>query len=197
MATDIVMSEANYAPLLAKIEAEIVNTDEAAAADQIPLTDSQIRSALNRVGLLARGARPEIPAGSPRDRLLSDLTRRLIEARQEFRIQIVGKDDHLPVPVEMWLNALGSVMESIRRHGGQPGSRAYLEFARDFVRNRLRIPPPAPPTPPEPAKVAKPRKPRAAKATLPEPEPAPPAAEEVKPAKAKAPTKRTRAPKKS
>lgn len=192
MATDIVMSEANYAPLLAKIESEIVNTDEAAAAEGIPLTDSQVRSALNRVGLLARGGRPEIPKGSPRDRLLADLTARLIEARKEFRIQIVDQDDHLPVPVEMWLNALGSVMDSIRHHGGTPGSRGYLEFVREFVRQRLKIPPPAPPAPPEVPKTAKPRKPRAPKAAAPEPPPAP--AEPAKPAKA--PAKRTRAPKK-
>lgn len=137
MATNIHMSEANYAPLLAKIEIEIVKTDQAAEAEDISLTDSQVRSALHRAGLMARGSQPEIEKETPRDKHLSALITRLAEARREFRIQIVQQDDHLPVPVEMWVNALKTIQDSIRTRTGEPGSRAYLEFARVFVQERL------------------------------------------------------------
>lgn len=141
MDTDIVMSEANYAPLLAQIEIAIARTDKAAEAEGVSLTDSQVRSALHRAGLLVRGGSPVIERETARDRQLAGLSEALVEARKEFRVELLGEKagQSIPVPVDMWINALRQIQHSIRVRGGEAGTRAYLEFVRKFVAEKLKV----------------------------------------------------------
>lgn len=141
MGKNIFMSESNYAPLLAKIEITIAATDVEAEKEGIVLTDSQVRSTVNKAALATRGSSPDIELDSPRAKLLGQLAAKLVEARREFQVQVVDKDKEgaLPVPAQMWINALQTVMDSIRTRTGDTGSRAYLDFVREFVRERLKV----------------------------------------------------------
>lgn len=141
MGKNIFMSESNYAPLLAKIEITIAATDVEAEKEGIVLTDSQVRSTVNKAALATRGSSPDIELDSPRAKLLGQLAAKLVEARREFHVQVVDKDKEgaLPVPAQMWINALQTVMDSIRTRTGDTGSRAYLDFVREFVRERLKV----------------------------------------------------------
>lgn len=120
-------------------------TDRQAKAEGVALTDSAMRSLLVRAINEARGKPAKTAPSSARDRGLADTLRRLAEVRASLRV-VVGEEagepigsEGDPLPTAEWIHALQAVKESCEaRTGGEPGSRGYLDFLTDFLRDAMK-----------------------------------------------------------
>jgi hypothetical protein len=127
-------------PVLQVIETAIVNADRVGRAGGIALTDSQVRSILNKVRKTAEGGNPQIPSGSARDDLLAALYKDLIKVPELCAMEVYedGGDPSTPptkepMPVTAWVAALRKVEASVMTHSSGSGSREYLTFIGQFV----------------------------------------------------------------
>lgn len=130
MNTAHIKSDSLYTPIIFAIESRIVAADKEAKAEGISLTDSQVRSVLNRVRKSA--AVPDPGAGARRDQILADLQGDLAY----FGTHVSFEDEageRIPVSTQEWHLCLRTVEDSIRVRSLGPGSRGYLEFITDFV----------------------------------------------------------------
>jgi hypothetical protein len=109
------MKDPFYAQLMFVIECAICKADEAAQKKGVRLTDSNIKSALNK----ARRMMPE--------KVIAPVES--LERREDFvegRIAGVSPGD--------WGKAISAVEASLKvRRRDEPGSRDYLDFVRRFV----------------------------------------------------------------
>ncbi|MES2568585.1 MAG: hypothetical protein V4710_00855 [Verrucomicrobiota bacterium] len=135
MKTTNVFQDPFYVPILLQIERRIAKADEEARAEGIVLTDSSVRSTLNKVRKHAMEGKGMAPvAGSPRDGLLAALYESLVELRSALAVTSTGEETE-DLPLNDWVLALRSIEESIRTRGTGPGCRDYLEFIGPFVRS--------------------------------------------------------------
>ena len=135
------MQDPFYAGLLLQIESRICQTDTDATEAGMPLTDSQVRSAVVKARKMAEGGQPAIAGETPRDLILRDLAQmlsRVPDFLQEARTNAEGQTVRKPIDIKDWIKALETVLDSMKtRKVDQPGSRAYLDFAREFVAEAL------------------------------------------------------------
>ncbi|MEI6351576.1 MAG: hypothetical protein WCP06_10790 [Verrucomicrobiota bacterium] len=128
------MKDPFYAQLMFVIESVICKADKSAAENGVRLTDSAIKSALNK----ARHMTPEkiiepIISIVKREDLIEELAR-CIAGNREL-LEIDGPEgEGMDVTRAHWDNAISAVEASLktRNHGG-PGSRDYLDFIHSFV----------------------------------------------------------------
>ena len=132
MNTNDIMKDPFYQPVLFQIESRILDCAYAAEAAGIPVNDSQIRTILNKVRKSSEGGKPQIPNASPRDQMLAQLHRDLLQVRVDMKE--LGSDLQVEaLSTREWTFCLRTVEESIQRHSTGPGSQGYLTFLEGFI----------------------------------------------------------------
>ncbi len=133
------MQDPFYAQILFAIERRIQLADVAAAKHGLACTDSIVRSALVQAANTAKGRPPApVPATAPaKERLPAELTAAILLARADLQIVEPAADGSTvvkPLPTGQWVDSLQAVRESCAIRGdGKPGSRAYLDYLREFM----------------------------------------------------------------
>ena len=133
------MTNPFYAAIMYSIESRIHAADQLVTTRGLALTDSQVRSALVRTINTAKGRPPAPvpPSAAEKERLPADLAIRIGAARSDVAVEDPQPDGSViekPLPTADWLKALLAVRESCELRGdGRPGSRAYLDFLKDFI----------------------------------------------------------------
>ena len=133
------MQDPFFAQILFAIERRIQLADVAAAKRGGVFTDSLVRSALVQAANTAKGRPPApVPATAPaKERLPSELAAEILLARNDLQVVETGADGTdtvVPLPTSQWVDSLQAVRESCAIRGdGQPGSRAYLDYLREFM----------------------------------------------------------------
>jgi hypothetical protein len=121
-----------FQAILFQMESRIVRADNKASQEGITLNDSQIKSALVKAAALTKGKKPKIEGENPRDVILAGLIHDLAHRQEKVGDDEDGETN--PIPARDWFIALEQVRDSVkRRSGGASGSRAYLEFIKDFI----------------------------------------------------------------
>lgn len=132
-----------YAELVYTVERTILQADRSAKAASIRLTDSQIRSALNKARKVVAGESPSIPTETPREELLAGLIENIVALRSGLAIRPAHEGAAEPIePADERAMIAGVVTNTIEtvetlvanRESDTPGSRDYLEFLSSFVR---------------------------------------------------------------
>jgi hypothetical protein len=132
MNTTDLMRDPFYAPILFQIERRILAAHRNAKSHGIDLTDSQVRSILNKVRKSSAGSTPQMATTSPRDRILAELYQQLLHAKSCIAVAS-GEGSPQEMPTGDWLLSLRTVEDSIRLRTTGPGSRAYLTFLEGFL----------------------------------------------------------------
>lgn len=121
------MRDPFYAGLMYFLESGICDLDRRAKEAGITLADSQIQSALVKLEKVLQGKNPGIPQESPRDRLLAEW----IEDNRQPPVEA----HKAPVSTGDRILAVLAVLDSLKLRRSQlPGSRNYLDFLQDFIR---------------------------------------------------------------
>jgi hypothetical protein len=140
------MRDSRYSGILFEIEGKLHEADRLAGARGLTLTDSNIRSLLVRAINEAKGkvAKSAETAVSDKDRFLAEALQQLAAVNSaivEEWEQSDGSFERRPLPAVDWIASLEAINDSCAvRPGREPGSRGYLEFLRDFIKNAARSP---------------------------------------------------------
>jgi len=135
------MRDPRYSMILLQIERTLHDADRLAATRGVPLTDSNIRSLLIRASNEAKGktVKSTETAPSEKDRFLAETQRQLAAVRTaivEARDGPDGLSELGPLSASDWIASLEAIKDSCAiRTGRETGSRGYLEFLRDFLKN--------------------------------------------------------------
>ena len=135
------MRDPRYSGILLEIERKLHEADCLAVARGLTLTDSNIRSLLIRAINDAKGkvAKSAENAASDKDRFLAEALQQLAAVRVaivEERDQPDGSVQRRLLPAADWIASLEAIKDSCAvRTGRKPGSRDYLEFLRDFLKD--------------------------------------------------------------
>jgi len=136
MNTTDIMKDPSFTPILFEIERRILACVHAAKADGIEMSDSQIRSTLNKVRKTSEGGKPQIPDTSPSEKALVGLHGDILRVR-ERAMSIDNGGNREPLPTKVWTLCIRTIEESIQRHSTGPGSQAYQVFLEGFIRKGL------------------------------------------------------------
>jgi len=130
------MKDPFYAQLMFVIESAICKADEAAQKKGVRLTDSNIKSALNK----ARRMMPEkviapVESLDRREDFVEELARSIAANREVLLEETEGAEGRIAgVSPGDWSKAISAVEASLKvRRRDEPGSRDYLDFVRRFV----------------------------------------------------------------
>ncbi|RYD81929.1 MAG: hypothetical protein EOP84_10230 [Verrucomicrobiaceae bacterium] len=130
MNTTNLMNDPFYVPILFAIERRIGDADAEAKQEGISLTDSQVRSVLNRVRKSTNV--PDLTAGTRRDQILAKLQKDLGELGPSlYEESILGSQ--FPLSTTDWHLSLRCVEDSIKLRSSGSGSRQYLDYVGDFL----------------------------------------------------------------
>lgn len=131
------MKDPFYAQLVYCIESAISEADKHARSMEIRLTDSNIKSALNK----ARKFKPEPPETNEppqsdlrtKDEVIAELIRSL--AGLHTLLESEGEEgDVAPVSEADVKKGIAAVEASLKIHKSpEPGSRYYLDYVKDFL----------------------------------------------------------------
>ena len=131
------MKDPFYAGLLFQIEQMICQADDEAKRKGMELTDSQVRSAIIKAQKKAQGEDPNIPVTNEREQILAALIDSICQAPYQIMEQTLaddGTEEHQPLAISYWVNALETVQDSIKtRKRNVPGSRDYLNYLPGFI----------------------------------------------------------------
>ncbi len=123
------------------IENIVYQADDEATRLGMHLTDSQVKSALNKVTKLLLGRKIEIPASSQKEKLIAKLIDSIYWAREnltEKRCDRHGEIVEKPLSRAEWLKTIEAVESSIKiMKSHEPGSRRYIEHMRAFMSKSL------------------------------------------------------------
>ncbi len=132
------MRDPFYAQLMFVIESSICRADRDAQQKGIRLTDSNIKSALNRARRLTPQAAQHIP-GKPvetREDIIGELASSIAVNRMLLGEEIETEDgeESAEVSCEDWTAAISAVEASLKvRRSNEPGGRDYLDYVRNFI----------------------------------------------------------------
>ena len=124
-----------YAQLIYVIESAICLADKSAQEKGLRLTDSNIKSALNK----ARRVTPEMVIArteSPetREAIIQELALSIAANRELLGEESADGTGHVAISHVDWVKAIGAVEASLHvRRSDEPGSRCYLDFVRNFI----------------------------------------------------------------
>ncbi len=123
------------------IENIVYQADDGATKLGMHLTDSQIKSALNKVTKLLLGRKIEIPASSQKEKIIAKLIDSIYWARENYteqRWDWHGEIVEKPLSRAEWLKTIEAVESSIKiMKSHEPGSRRYIEHMRAFMSKAL------------------------------------------------------------
>ena len=122
------------------IESAICNADSDAQKNGFRLTDSNIKSALNK----ARRVTPERVGGrreafETREDFIDELALSIAANRELLAEESNGEDgvERTEVSLADWVKAIAAVEDSLKlRRSTEPGSRDYLDYVQRFIRER-------------------------------------------------------------
>lgn len=128
------MRDPFYAQLMFVIESSICHADREALQRGIRLTDSNIKSALNR----ARRLTSHAPGGpiETREDIIDELALSIAVNRTLLAEKIKTEDggETAEVSCEDWTAAISAVEASLKvRRSNEPGGRDYLDYVRNFI----------------------------------------------------------------
>ena len=129
------MDDPFYSAIMFRIESRICDADVAARKLEIELTDSNIKSCLNKVKILARGEEPKVEPRSERECFIVELALAIDEIGSKLREAPVSRESPdlaRSVNAADWLLAVEAVEDSLKNHTS-PGTRFYLDFLKDFI----------------------------------------------------------------
>jgi len=133
------MKDPFYAQLMFVVESAICKADKSAQDQGVRLTDSNIKSALNK----ARRMTPEkviapVEFLRRREDFVDELARSIAANRKVLLTQAEGAEgERTEVSHADWAKAISAVETSLKlRHRDEPGSRDYLDFVRSFIEER-------------------------------------------------------------
>jgi hypothetical protein len=126
------MNDPFYTAIIFQIESRIIAKHRDAQSKNLQLTDSQVRSILNKVRKTSGGAKTQLPTGSEREQILGSLHGELMQVWAELSVESAdGQIEDLPL--RDWVLALKTVEDSIQTHSSGPGSYSYLVFLEGFM----------------------------------------------------------------
>ncbi len=130
-----------YVQLMYYIENIVYQADDEATRLGMPLTDSQIKSILNKVRKLLAGKKTEIPTSSEKEKFFADIIDSIFRAREdleEISHDSDGNSARKPLSRLKWLKAIEAVESSMKiMKSDEPGSRRYIEHMRAFMTKAL------------------------------------------------------------
>lgn len=120
-----VMQDPFYSRILLEIERTVHRADEAAKAQGLAFTDSQIVSVLTKANGIAEGKGSKLSESlNPRDQALAGLLQNLTRLPEKFP-GLENSD---------WIASLRCVIDSAKlRKGSGPGARSYLDYLCGFI----------------------------------------------------------------
>jgi len=129
------MNDPFYAQLMFVIESAICMADKDAKKAGVRLTDSSIKSALNK----ARRITPQqvvtpLTKLECRDDFVEELARSIAANRELLAEENEDGGDKQEVSPADWKNAISAVEASLKvRRSTEPGTRYYLDYICDFI----------------------------------------------------------------
>lgn len=135
------MRDPAFSMVLFAIEEQITALDQEAERRGLRLTDSSIRSLLIRAINEAKGKALKTTASaiSEKDRLLAEGLAVIVAVREGVSEEIEQPDGtwkRKPISTAPWIACLEAIKESCEiRTGREPGSRGYLDYAREFIKD--------------------------------------------------------------
>ena len=130
------MRDPFYARLMFVVESAICKADKAAQEQGVRLTDSNIKSAMNK----ARRMTPEkviapVESLGTREDFVEELARSIAANGKVLFEQAEGAESEMKeVSQADWVKVISAVETSLKlRHRDEPGSRDYLDFVRSFI----------------------------------------------------------------
>ncbi|MBE2202972.1 MAG: hypothetical protein IAE94_01345 [Chthoniobacterales bacterium] len=123
-----------YAQLMFVIESCICKADHNAAEMGVRLTDSNIKSALNKARKLTTNLVIEPkPNIANREDVIAELAASIAANRKLLEVE--GEDNQIrDISNEDWMKAIAAVSASLKvRMSGEPGGRYYLDYVREFI----------------------------------------------------------------
>lgn len=133
MKTSDIRKNPAFAPYLFEIEKRIHEAVQVAGEQGIDLSDSKIRSTVIKARKAAEGGSPKVAVESARDKILFDLYRSLVEARESVLMEVEGSEKRMPLPMRYWILCLRTVEESIQFHSTGAGSKGYQQYIAPFI----------------------------------------------------------------
>jgi hypothetical protein len=131
------MKDPFYAQLMYVIEGAICNADEDAQKKGVRLTDSNIKSALNKARRMTPGrvtGLAEPP--TTREEIVEELARSIAANREVFLAETEDGERGEVIWAD-WVRAISAVEASLKvRQRNEPGSRDYLDFVRRFIEEK-------------------------------------------------------------
>lgn len=129
------MNDPFYAQLMHVIEGVICLADKDAQEQGIRLTDSNIKSALNKARRVTPDmviARTEAP--KTREAIIEEMALSIAANRELLGEESADGTGHVAIGQADWVKAIGAVEASLKvRRSEEPGSRHYLDFVRNFI----------------------------------------------------------------
>jgi hypothetical protein len=126
-----------FAQLAYVIERCICKADRAAQEKSIRLTDSNIKSALNKARRIdARDMPAPLERVQSREDFIDELAGSIAANRRLLEVDGGEEGDSQPCPVPLadWVKAISAVEASLKiRRSSEPGSRDYLDYVHGFV----------------------------------------------------------------
>lgn len=130
------MKDPFYAQLMFVIESAICKADHAAQEKGLRLTDSNVKSALNKARrMMPEKVIPPVESLERREDFVEELARSIAANREVLLEETEGAEGEMTeVGLVDWVKAISAVEASLKlRHRNEPGSRDYLDFVRCFV----------------------------------------------------------------
>lgn len=145
MSKHSLMKDPAYAQMLYAVESRLAELDRAAAAQNITLTDSNVRSIYVRAANIAKGKSPakvNAPQSAPntKDEFVDYAVAEISKVREtilEEHDLPDGGVERRPLRASVWIDILSCLKESCEiRTSPTPGSRGYLDMMADFLKQK-------------------------------------------------------------
>ena len=133
------MRDSFYIGIINVIEKAIRAADNAAKAEGIQLSDSNVKSALAKAKKLLKGGELAPPESGGRNQIIYDLATSIAALPDylgEQRVNDSGQEEEAPLaPIEV-LRGIATVESSLKKWRSKtPGSRTYIHFIRRFLQD--------------------------------------------------------------
>ena len=137
MANLDLMNDPFYAQLMFLIESCISKADRDGQGKGVRLTDSNIKSALNKARHLSVKPVPDpLEVVETREDIIHELATSIAANRELFRVETetASGKEKAPISSAEWVKAISAVEASLKvRRSDEPGSRCYLDFVGRFI----------------------------------------------------------------
>lgn len=125
------VQDPHFSGIIFQIERRIHQCDEDAKSANIILTDSAVKSCLQKVLGFAKGKSPTLTTNSEKEKILKALALNLSELG---KVLVGTNSKQRNVSKQDWIFSLKAVDDSLKTRREMYGhSRGYLDFLKDFL----------------------------------------------------------------